>query len=696
MASNISFVGRCVLAVCTAVALGALLWPSEWMPLHLMTPLQLAGNSSSCPMGFKGTGWLPPGHPPVHSDVPPSHQGHLLLFWNGSVWTADRQGLNAEALLIHSMQGHVLGTGTMPEMQALAQQEINLARSQGISLEVKTYDLEGKFVMPGFVDPHTHFLTAGLFLNNVNVREATSLEVFQHIVAAQVAKLEEQEAEHNSLLPPSSDPVPLQWIQGGQWAEQTWGGQLPHRHWLDAVTGPNRPALLSRMDSHMAIVNTAALRLANITSETLDPAGGIIDRDEDGHPTGVLRENAIGLVARLIPPPTPLQLLAALQGASSYALARGVTTLSCLGRAPFSGNLNTTWEDFMSVMLPAADAGHLRVRLFAFMPLQQWPRLAALVKTNGRAHPGGHLFWGGVKEFADGSLGSHTALMWEPYNDYQVEGTTSLHDQPGVADHEWGTRMISLPALKEAVQGADGAGLHVAVHAIGDRSVDEVADIYGEVLTSRQPWLQAPNNVSINVSSSTVHVVLPEEIGAGMAPRHRIEHAQHLSGPGAASKLASFGIISTPNPLHLVADGPLLVSRLGEKRAGVSHSYAFNTMAKAGAAMGLASDWPVTDLHPIASVYTSMHRRDALDPGAPVYTAEEALSPEEALLGHTVDAAHATMLEQFVGTLRPGLRADFIILDQSPLAMPAEVGGGRGLPSVLHTFVDGVCVYGCA
>ncbi|KAJ9525663.1 hypothetical protein QJQ45_003510 [Haematococcus lacustris] len=608
MASNISFVGRCVLAVCTAVALGALLWPSEWMPLHLMTPLQLAGNSSSCPMGFKGTGWLPPGHPPVHSDVPPSHQGHLLLFWNGSVWTADRQGLNAEALLIHSMQGHVLGTGTMPEMQALAQQEIDLARSQGLSLEVKTYDLEGKFVMPGFVDPHTHFLTAGLFLNNVNVREATSLEVFQHIVAAQVAKLEEQEAEHNSLLPPSSDPVPLQWIQGGQWAEQTWGGQLPHRHWLDAVTGPNRPALLSRMDSHMAIVNTAALRLANITIETLDPAGGIIDRDEDGHPTGVLRENAIGLVARLIPPPTPLQLLAALQ------------------------------------------------------------------------------------EFADGSLGSHTALMWEPYNDYQVEGTTSLHDQPGVADHEWGTRMISLPALKEAVQGADAAGLHVAVHAIGDRSVDEVADIYGKVLTSRQPWLQAHSNVNINVSSSTVHVVLPEEIGAGMPPRHRIEHAQHLSGPGAASKLASFGIISTPNPLHLVADGPLLVSRLGEKRAGVSHSYAFNTMAKAGAAMGLASDWPVTDLHPIASVYTSMHRRDALDPGAPVYTAEEALSPEEALLGHTVDAAHATMLEQFVGTLRPGLRADFIILDQSPLAMPAEVGGGRGLPSVLHTFVDGVCV----
>lgn len=195
--------------------------------------------------------------------------------------------------------------------------------------------------LQGFIDPHTHFLQAGLFLFNCDVRGVTSPEHFTQVAATFVAKLEQQEQQQDQQQQGEESAA---WLLGGQWDENSWGGALPHRSWLDAATGPNRPSLLSRMDSHMVVVNSRALQLAGITRDTPDPPGGIIDRDAAGEPTGILREAAIGLVGSLVPPPTTTQLMAALQAASDYALSRGVTMVGDLGRAPFTGNLETTWQ----------------------------------------------------------------------------------------------------------------------------------------------------------------------------------------------------------------------------------------------------------------------------------------------------------------------------------------------------------------
>jgi len=359
-----------------------------------------------------------------------------------------------------------------------------------------------------------------------------------------------------------------------------------------------------------------------------------------------------------------------------------VTSLACLGRAPFTGDLETTWQDLLGVVIPAADAGQLRVRLVMYTPLPMWRRTVAHMAAYGHAHPSGWLFWGGVKEFADGSLGARTALMWAPYaDDAGHQGGSG-----GSAEQGYGTRMIGLAELRELVAGADAAGLQVAVHAIGDRSVDEVADVFASV--------QAAN----------AHLHDPANADATPPPRHRIEHAQHIAGNETAAKLAAARITTTPNPLHLAADAPLLERRLGGNRGGPRHAYPFDVFRDLGVDMGMATDWPVVDLDLVGSVYVAAYRV-APEGGAasgPRAAAHPACSGREqceaararlewSLAGHTLHAARAANLEDWVGALRPGLRADFAVFDRSPM----DLAHGGALPSVLATWVDGRCGYGC-
>jgi hypothetical protein len=210
--------------------------------------------------------------------------------------------------------------------------------------------------------------------------------------------------------------------------------------------------------------------------------------------------------------------------------------------------------------------------------------------------------------------------MWEPYHNklqnHSGNSSSSYADGAGKegGEQEHGTRMLPLSKLREMVQGADAAGLHVAVHAIGDRAVDEVVQVYAEVQAANAELHNAHAASSQNTNRTAecersgrvdcIHVVQPHEVAVG-CPKHRIEHAQHLSGPKVMEEIARLGIITTPNPPHLPDDGPVMLERLGPERAGPGRSYAFRSMAAAGVKMGLSSDWPVVDLHPLASVVSA-------------------------------------------------------------------------------------------
>ncbi len=287
------------------------------------------------------------------------------------------------------------------------------------------------------------------------------------------------------------------------------------------------------------------------------------------------------------------------------------------------------------------------------VPLPTWPRLAARVAALGRTHSSGRLSWGSVKEFHDGSLGSGTALMHEPYvNDPATNGT----------------RVIDPARLAKEAHAAAAAGLQVAIHAIGDKAVDEVLDIMAGIEHS-----------------------LPASAGGGPL-RHRIEHAQHLSGAAAAARFGELGVTALLNPLHLITDRHMLHRSLGAYRSGHGRAFAYKTLLEAGAPMALASDWPVVDLDPMGSFYAAAYRR--LPGDKQPWTASEAIPAETSLLGHTAHAAKAALLDEWVGRLRPGLKADFVLLSGSLLDLKGDVG--EQLPAVLRTYMDGACVHGCA
>jgi predicted amidohydrolase YtcJ len=240
-------------------------------------------------------------------------------------------------------------------------------------------------VVPGFLDNHTHFIDGGFELASVQLRDAAT------------------PAEYSRRIGKFAAMHPREWVTGGTWDHELWGGELPMRDWIDSLT-PDTPVFVSRLDGHMGLANTRALEMAGVTLDTPDPPGGTIVRDANDRPTGILKDAAMELVNRAIPSPTEAQLDRALQTAAEHALARGVTLITDMG----------SW-DGLDTYRRAASRGTLPLRVYAVVPLATWPRLATFVESKGR---GDHrLFWGGVKAYVDGSLGSTTAWFYRPYDD---------------------------------------------------------------------------------------------------------------------------------------------------------------------------------------------------------------------------------------------------------------------------------------
>jgi len=453
-------------------------------------------------------------------------------------------------------------------------------------------------VVPGFMDGHLHFTGGGFQLASVDLRSSNSPEEF-------VDRLKAFAVERQ----------PGEWILGGDWDHESWpGAPLPRREWIDSVT-PNNPVFVNRLDGHMGLANSAALRAAKITRATKDIPGGVIVRDpRTGEPTGILKDEAMGPVLRAIPEPTAAQRDAALRRALAFAASKGVTAFAHVSVEPAD----------LGTYLRAKQAGALTARAALYFPLETWHTVADTVAKLGR---GDDWVWiGGVKGYVDGSLGSTTALFYSPYND---DPRT-----PGVL-------VTPEDSLRAWIGAADSAGLQVVVHAIGERANGLLLSIYDSVARAHGPRDR----------------------------RFRIEHAQHLRRADI-TRLAKSGVIASMQPYHVIDDGRWAEKRIGPER--IKTTYAFRSLLDDGAHLAFGSDWTVAPIDPLLGIYAAVTRRTLDGKHPDGWVPEQKITVEEALRAYTSGNAWGVFAEARRGKLAPGYDADLVILDQDLTAIPPE------------------------
>ncbi len=380
-------------------------------------------------------------------------------------------------------------------------------------------DLGGRFLMPGFVDNHVHFLYGGAGLAGVDLRDAATPEEFTRRIGGFAATLR-----------------PGRWVLNGEWDHTLWGGELPRKEWIDAATR-DTPVFVSRLDGHMALANSAALALAGISADTETPAGGEIVRDADGDPTGILKDNAMNLVFAMIPEPTPEERLRMFELAQAQALSLGLVEVHDMSNGPAEAESLETFR-------LARDRGLMQIRVRTFPHLEHWRRAAARIADEGAGDA--RLSSAGVKGFVDGSLGSSTAWFHEPY----------LHDPSNS-----GFPLVEPAVLREQMAAADAAGLRLAVHGIGDRAIDFLIDamrgIAGEDITARRYRIEHFQHPT----ADAIRAAAANGIIASMQPYHAIDDgrwAESRIGPERARTTYAFrAIIDAGGILTFGSDWPV-------------------------------------------------------------------------------------------------------------------------------------------
>jgi predicted amidohydrolase YtcJ len=526
-----------------------------------------------------------------------------LIVTKGEIWTGVSGADLAEALAVRG--DRIAAVGSTQEIEAW----------QGPSTTI--VDAGGKFVMPGFIDNHTHFVEGGFGLLGVDLRAA------------------KDEAEFGRLIGEAASKLPKgTWITGGRWDHESWPShQPPTSRMIDPYT-PDTPVFVERLDGHMAVANTLALRLAGVDRNTKDVPGGEIVRDARGELTGLLKDAAMELIYRVIPAPSEADRLRAAERALEEAGSLGVTTVNAMCSSAE-----------LRVLQKLAQAGKLSVRIYAITPLPDFEALREV----GIIAPFGDNFLriGAVKGYIDGSLGSTTAWFYQPY--FDAPQTSGL---PADMYFPEGN-------LKRLVAGADAAGLHVVVHAIGDRANDELLGIYAAV----------------------------ERQEGKRDRRFRVEHAQHLSS-GAVQRCRQLGVIASMQPSHVIDDGRWAEKRIGRER--LKGTYAFRSLLDAGVVVTFGSDWPVAPLDPLLGVYSAVTRRTVDGKHPEGWVPEQKITLEEALTCYTRNNAYAIFAEDRLGTLTPGKLADVVVLSANPLTIdPAQLEQIK----VLRTITGGQTVY---
>ena len=503
-----------------------------------------------------------------------------LMLTGGKVWTGDSRHALAQAVAIR--HGRIAYVG----------EDAGALRFKGPSTQ--RIDLSGRLVVPGFTDSHTHFLGGGFALGSVDLRPAKSPQEFARLLGGYARTL------------PAN-----RWITEGNWDHEAWpGGPLPRREWIDSVTR-NNPVAVGRLDGHMILANSKALALAGVTRDTPDPPGGTIVRDPvTGEPTGVLKDEAMGLIWRVVPEASADERAEALHRAQAHALARGVTMIVDMGG----------WGDLAAYRAAHAKRA-LKLRVYEFVPLSSWRRLRDYVAREGTGD--GRLKWGGLKGFVDGSLGSTTAWFYQPFTD---------------APHTSGLIVTDTADLRAWTRAADNAGLQVAIHAIGDRANDWLLDMY--------EWVAQANGTRDR--------------------RFRIEHAQHLTS-GAIPRFAQLKVLPSMQPYHAIDDGRWAEKRIGPER--IKTTYAFRSLIDAQARMLFGSDWTVGLLSPLEGLYAAATRRtiDGKNPGG--WVPAEKVNVEAALRAYTAGNAYGAFAEVDAGTIERGKFGDLVVLSDDILTI---------------------------
>ncbi len=525
-----------------------------------------------------------------------------MILIHGMIWTVDRSMPRAEAVAIAG--DRILLVGTTAEVQKLA------------SPQTRVIDLKGQLVVPGFIDNHAHFSSGGFQLQSVDLRFAKNEREFSQLIAERARS------------------APERWISGGDWDHDNWpGGNLPTKELIDPST-PRTPVFVNRYDGHMALANSHVLRLAGITKDTPDPPGGTIVKDpRTGEPTGVLKDEAMMYVYKVMPGPSAEEREDAVRLALAEARRFGVTSIQDIS---FSADVRTYQA--------LREKGELTARMYCRLPLGQWKDLAA----TGMQVPFGDAWvrLGSLKAFADGSLGSTTALFFDPF--------TSDPGTRGLASD-----ILLDGRLEEWALAADKAHLQLSIHAIGDSANSRILDLFARIVDQNPSWDR----------------------------RFRIEHAQHIH-PKDFSRFAGLGVIASVQPYHAIDDGRWAEKRIGHERCKTT--YPFRTFLDKKVKMCFGSDWTVGPLNPLLGIYAAVTRRtiDGKNPAG--WFPEQKISVEEAIEAYTINNAFAAFEENDKGSVTAGKLADLVVLKENILTIdPVAIEKA----TVTMTIVGGRIVY---
>ena len=521
-----------------------------------------------------------------------------MLITNAKIWTGNEKQPRAEAMAVSGDTIVAVGTN----------REILRYRDAG----TEVLDLEGRFIAPGFIDSHIHFYQGGANLASVQLRDASTPDEF-------IRRIREYAARQK----------PGTWILGGDWDGKGWES-LPARGWIDSVT-PDNPVFISRLDGHMGLANTLAMKIAGIDRRVKDVSGGTIERDNRGEPTGIFKDNAMDLLYARIPPPSDAEVDRALLAAMDYLASNGHTSVHAVDAGGYDEAISRI-----------RSSGKLITRVYVMETISRWQELKK--QTDRQGHGDKWVRTGGVKGFVDGSLGSHTAAFIEPYTDLVTDS---------------GLFVNSYDDLYNWISNADKAGQQVVIHAIGDRAINVLLNIYERVA---------------------------KENGA-RDRRFRIEHSQHIA-PGDIKRFAELGVIASMQPYHAIDDGRWAEEYIGPER--IKTTYAFRSLIDSGAKLAFGSDWFVAPATPLEGIYGAVTRRTLDGKNPDGWVPEQKITVEEALRAYTINGAYASFEEDIKGTLEPGKLADFVVLDRDITAIdPVEIRDVK----VEQTWVGGKKVF---
>ena len=519
-----------------------------------------------------------------------------LIVTNANIHTMDAKRTIARSIAV--LNGKIVAVGSDADTKPL------------IGPNTRVIDAGGKLVLPGFNDAHVHFLETGSQLSSVDLRSAKSPQEFVQRIKDFAAKQPKG-----------------RWIQGGQWDHENWTpNDLPTAAMIDAVT-PDNPVFINRLDGHMALANSLAIKMAGVNKDTKDVAGGLIVRDANGNPAGVFKDAAMGYIEKVIPEASFEQELEYAQAASEHAASLGVTSVQDMSAGTSVG-----------VYQELARQGKLKTRIYGCSPLSDYKRWA---------NTGVHYAFGSamvrvgcLKGYADGSLGSTTAWFFEPYLDAP---TTS-----GLPRAEVTTTM------KQNIVEADKAGLQVHIHAIGDKANATVLDYYENV----------------------------DKVNGPRDRRYRIEHAQHLRQEDIP-RFGKLHVVASMQPMHIIDDGRWAWKRLDEKR--LKGTYAFRSLLDSGAVLAFGSDSPVASMNAVWGIYAAVTRRTLDDKNPNGWIPEQKISVDEAVRAFTWGSAYAEFQDSVKGTLEVGKLADLVILSDDIYTIdPVKIANVMVLTTVMN------------